>query len=54
MKLNDFFKNTNYDDSMFSDRAIQYVESAIYVQSTRGKETYYITKRIYISLIGIV
>ena len=42
MKLNDFFKNTNYDDSMFSDRAIQYVESAIYVQSTREKETYYI------------
>ncbi len=42
MKLNELFKNTNYDDSMFSDEAKQFVENEIIIKTVRGKETPYI------------
>ena len=41
MKLNDFFKNTSYDDALFSESAISVVESAVFMKSVKGIETPY-------------
>ena len=41
MKLNDFFKNTSYDDALFSESTISVVESAVFMKSVRGIETPY-------------
>lgn len=38
MTLNSLFKNTTYDDSLFSDEARQYVEQAIFMETVREKE----------------
>lgn len=43
MLLNDLFKNTNYDDTLFSDEAKRYVENAIVLRNVRGKDVPYIT-----------
>ncbi len=37
MTLNEVLKNTNYDDTLFSEEAREYVEEAIIVKSVRGK-----------------
>ncbi len=42
MRLNDIFKNTSYDDTLFSEDAIEAVESAIFMKSIKGVETPYI------------
>lgn len=42
MKLNDIFKNTSYDDTLFSEDAIVAVESAVFMKSVKGIETPYI------------
>ncbi len=41
MKLNDFFKNTSYDDALFSESTISVVESAVFMKSVKGMETPY-------------
>ena len=38
MILNTLFKNTTYDDSLFSDEARQYVEQAVFMETVREKE----------------
>ena len=42
MRLNDIFKNTSYDDTLFSEGAIVAVESAIFMKPIKGVETPYI------------
>ncbi len=42
MKFNDVFKNTSYDDTLFSEEAIKNIESAIIMKSIKGIETPYI------------
>lgn len=42
MRLNDIFKNTSYDDTLFSEDAIVAVESAIFMKLVKGVETPYI------------
>lgn len=42
MKLNDIFKNTSYDDTLFSADAIEAVESAVFMKTIKGSETPYI------------
>ena len=42
MRLNDIFKNTSYDDTLFSGDAIAAVESAIFMKPIKGVETPYI------------
>ena len=42
MKLNDIFKNTSYDDTLFSDEAITAIESAIFMKTVKGVEVPYI------------
>lgn len=42
MRLNDIFKNTSYDDTLFSEEAIVAVESAIFMKLVKGSETPYI------------
>ena len=42
MKLNDIFKNTSYDDTLFSEDSITTIESAIFMKSVKGVETPYI------------
>lgn len=42
MRLNDIFKNTSYDDTLFSEEAIVAVESAIFMKPVKGVETPYI------------
>ncbi len=42
MRLNDIFKNTSYDDTLFSKEAIAAVESAIFMKSVKDVETPYI------------
>lgn len=42
IKLNNIFKNTFYDDNLFSDDAIEVVESAIHMKSIKGFATPYI------------
>ena len=43
MMLNELFKNTTYDDTLFSDDAKVAVESRVFMKSVRGSETPYIT-----------
>lgn len=42
MRLNDIFKNTSYDDTLFSEDTIVAVESAIFMKSVKDVETPYI------------
>ncbi len=42
MKLNDVFKNTSYDDTLFSEEAIKNIESSIIMKTIKGIETPYI------------
>lgn len=42
MRLNDIFKNTSYDDTLFSEDAIVAVESATFMKTVKGVETPYI------------
>ena len=42
MRLNDIFKNTSYDDTLFSEGAIAAVESAVFMKPIKGVETPYI------------
>ena len=42
MTLNDLFKNTNYDDTLFSDEAKHAIESAVYLRPGKGGEVPYI------------
>ena len=43
MTLNDFFRNTNYDVSLFSSEAKNVIENAIVLKSVRGSDVPYIT-----------
>ena len=43
MTLNTFFKNTSYDDALFSDAARQHIENAIVVKTAKEKDIPYIT-----------
>lgn len=43
MTLNELFKNTNYDDTLFSNEARYAIESAIFIKNNRGKNVPYIT-----------
>lgn len=42
MTLNELFKNTSYDDTLFSDEAKQAVEAQIIIKTVRGVEVPYI------------
>lgn len=42
MKLNELFKNTSYDDTLFSEDNVRVVESAIFTKVVKGVETPYI------------
>ncbi|MCD8006644.1 MAG: N-6 DNA methylase [Oscillospiraceae bacterium] len=42
MKLNDIFKNTSYDYTLFSEEAISAIESAVFMKLARNVETPYI------------
>lgn len=42
MKLNDIFKNTSYDDTLFSENAITEIESSIHIKMVKEVETPYI------------
>jgi type I restriction enzyme M protein len=42
MTLNDVFKNTNYDDTLFSEEAMRVVESTIFVKNIKGVEVSYV------------
>ena len=42
MTLNELFKNTNYDDTLFSDEAKQTIENAVYLKPGIGGEVPYI------------
>jgi type I restriction enzyme M protein len=42
MNLNDVFKNTSYEDTLFSDEAKAELESSIFVKSTRGIDAPYV------------
>lgn len=42
MKLNDIFKNTSYDDTLFSEDSITTIESSIFMKQVKGVETPYI------------
>lgn len=42
MKLNDIFKNTYYDDTLFSEDAIVAVESSVFMKTIKGVETPFI------------
>lgn len=42
MKLNDIFKNTSYDDTLFSEDSITAIESLIFMKQVKGGETPYI------------
>lgn len=43
MTLNDLFKNTTYDDTLFSAEAKSAIESRIFMKSVRGSEVPYVT-----------
>ena len=43
MTLNELFKNTTYDDTLFSTEDKSAVESRIFMKSVRGAEVPYIT-----------
>ena len=42
MKLNELFKNTSYDDTLFDESAVTAVESAIFLKTVKGAEVPYI------------
>ena len=42
MKLNDLFKNTSYEDTLFSEEAISAVESAVFMKNVKNVDTPYI------------
>lgn len=42
MRLNDLFRNTNYDDTLFSDESKRELEDSIVIKSIRGIQTPYI------------
>lgn len=41
MNLNELFKNTSYDDTLFSEDAIAYIENAVFMKSIKGVEIPY-------------
>lgn len=41
MKLNELFKNTSYDDTLFSFEAIAIIEKGIFTKNVKGKESPY-------------
>ena len=41
MTLNEIFKNTNYDDTLFSDEAKKAIEDAIILKEVKGAEVPY-------------
>ena len=43
MTLNELFKNTTYDDTLFSVEDKSTIESRIFMKSVRGSEVPYIT-----------
>lgn len=43
MTLNELFRNTNYEDTLFSDEARRTIEDAIFIKNIRGKDTPCIT-----------
>lgn len=43
MTLNELFKNTTYDDTLFSAEAKSAIESHIFMKTVRGNEIPYIT-----------
>ena len=43
MTLNELFKNTTYDDTLFSVEDKSTIESRIFMKSVRGREVPYIT-----------
>lgn len=43
MTLNELFRNTNYEDTLFSDEARRTIEDAVFIKHIRGKDTPYIT-----------
>ena len=43
MTLNELFKNTTYDDTLFSAEAKSAIESRIFMKSVRSSEVPYIT-----------
>ena len=45
MTLNEIFKNTTYDGTLFSEESKAYVESKISQKTVRGSEVPYIKKR---------
>ena len=46
MTLNEIFKNTTYDGTLFSEESKAYVESKISQKKVRGSEVPYITCEI--------
>ena len=44
MTLNEIFKNTTYDGTLFSEESKAYVESKISQKTVRGSEVPYIAK----------
>lgn len=38
MKLNELFKNTSYDDTLFSSEAITTIEKGIFTKNIKGKK----------------
>ena len=42
MTLNDLFKNTNYDDTLFSVESKKAIEEAAFIKNTKGKDVPYI------------
>ena len=54
MTLNELFKNTTYDDTLFSDEAKSAVSARIFMKAVRGSKVPYITCAIRdLSLIHI-
>lgn len=43
MTLNELFKNTNYNDALFSKEACRVIEDAIFLKNIKGKDIPYIT-----------
>ena len=43
MTLNELFKNTTYDDTLFSDEAKSAVSARIFMKAVRGSKVPYIT-----------
>ena len=38
MLLNEILKNTKYNDSLFSEEALQFIENAIITKTVKGKD----------------